>query len=199
MAMAITRINSRSAFMDYVDLRREAEVALARDGHWRSAVLFAATAAEVLLDELLMHLLWERADRPEDAAHLFVDQRQGSIGRVRKEYHPLVGGDWSVKGEGPVATWVKQVAGLRHRVIHSGYEPTAGEADRATRALRDLELYVRDLLADLARRGLFGVRPWSSAVSQDCGSGTLSRAASKNSLPIELSPTGRLLLLAGEL
>lgn len=51
------------AFFTFSDLRREAMVALHRRGDYRSAVLATATAAEVFLDDLLLHLLWETTDQ----------------------------------------------------------------------------------------------------------------------------------------
>ena len=70
-------------FASYTDLRREAFVALHRRGDYRTAVLMAAIAAEMFLDDLLLHMMWEDAVRPEDAAAEFADPRVGVIGRVK--------------------------------------------------------------------------------------------------------------------
>lgn len=132
------------AFASYLEFVREADVALDRDGAYRAAVLFTATACEVLLDDLLAHLLWEERARPEDAAGVF---ESFLTARVKREYHPRLGGQWTVDRDGPVRSWATAVADLRHRVVHGGYEPTLDEARTAAAAARDLNAHLCDLVA----------------------------------------------------
>lgn len=132
---------ARSAFIGYLDFRREAQVALEHDGAYRATVLFIATACEVLLDELLGHLLWEDKVRPEDAAKIF---DSWLVARVKQQYHPRLGGQWNLDRPGPLRDWYLLVAGLRNRVVHSGYEPTLGEAHAAMDAARALEAHLAD-------------------------------------------------------
>lgn len=143
-AAALRHQTARGAFSSYLELVREADVALDRDGAYRTAVLFTATACEVLLDDLLAHLLWEERTRPEDAAGVF-----GSFltARVKREYHPRLGGQWAVDRDGPVRLWSTAIADLRHRVVHGGYEPTLDEARTAAEAARDLNGHLCDLVA----------------------------------------------------
>lgn len=132
---------------DYLEFVRETEVALHLDGSYRAAVLFAATSCEVLFDNLLAHMLWEEGSRPEDVAGLFASGRDGITARVKKHYHPRVGGQWSVDQPGAIRNWFTQVAGLRNRVVHGGYDPSFAEATDASRASAALAAYLGDLLA----------------------------------------------------
>ena len=132
---------------NYLEFVRETEVALSLDGSYRAAVLSAATSCEVLLDNLLAHMLWEEGVRPEDAADLFAAGREGITARVKKCYHPRLGGQWSVDAPGAVHNWFTLVAGLRNRVVHGGYDPTLREAAAASKAAGSLASHLGDLLA----------------------------------------------------
>ncbi|MEV6984805.1 hypothetical protein AB0M95_26585 [Sphaerisporangium sp. NPDC051017] len=135
-----------SAFMAYADLRRQSGVALERLGDYRGAVLAAATAAEVLLDDLLMHLMWEEGMRPEDACGTFANERAGITRRVKVEYAGRIGGLWSLKDPGAISDWANKIASLRNRVIHGGHVPTLGEAREAEKCLNRLEEFIVNLL-----------------------------------------------------
>jgi len=132
---------------NYLEFVRESEVALSLDGSYRAAVLFAATSCEVLLDNLLAHMLWEEGVRPEAAAGMFAAGREGIAARVKKQYHPRLGGQWSVDKPGAIGNWYTAVAGLRNRVVHGGYDPGFKEAQGASRAAKALATYLGDLLA----------------------------------------------------
>lgn len=138
---------NRAAFTGYLEFVREADVALDLHGDYRAAVLFCATACEILLDDLLAHLLWEDKIRPEEAAATF-DSWLAS--RVRSQYHPRLYGTWSVEHPGPLADWHQCVAGLRNRVVHAGYEPSLDEARTARQAAAALETWVADRVATRA-------------------------------------------------
>lgn len=144
---AIEMQSVRRVFTPFLDLRREADVALRRDGDTRACVIFAGSAAELLLDDLLAHLLWEEGLRPEQAVSVF--EGVGVIARVRTEYHGrLRGAGWSLHDTGPVRAWNDRLAAARHRAVHAGYEPTLDEAYAAFDALNGLERFVGDRLAD---------------------------------------------------
>lgn len=137
---------SRPGFVtDYLEFVRESQVALELQGSYRTAVLFAATACEVLLDSLLAHLLWEEGTRPEDAAPVF---DTWLTARVKREYHNRIGGQWDTTRPGPVADWSTLVAGLRNRVVHGGHEPALAEARTAGDASATLSTHLGDLLAE---------------------------------------------------
>jgi hypothetical protein len=144
LSAAMRHQASDGPFASHLDFVREAEVALVRDGAHRAAVLFTATACEVLLDDLLAHMLWQERVRPEDAAAVF----DGWLtARVKTQYHPRLGGNWSLDRPGPVAAWSTDVAALRNRVVHGGYEPSLAEARSAADAAQDLNTYACDLVA----------------------------------------------------
>ncbi|WP_148576172.1 hypothetical protein [Nocardioides caldifontis] len=130
----------------YLEFVREGEVALDLNGDPRASVILFATASEVLLDEVLAHVLWETAMRPEEAAAVF-DAHPGLVQRVKSQYHQRLGGDWSVDSTGAVAGWFIHVSSLRNRVVHSGYEPTTIEARTARSSAGALQEYIADRLS----------------------------------------------------
>ncbi|MDR1450299.1 MAG: hypothetical protein LBI84_08900, partial [Propionibacteriaceae bacterium] len=138
----------------YLDFLREANVALHRDGARRSAVIFVATACEILFDDTLAHLLWEEGMRPEDAAHKVYDRWDTVSKRVKSAFAPRLGGIWSLDLDGPVKRWFVNVSGLRNRVVHGGYEPTSAEASLALESASNLATHMSDLIAD--RVGKYG-------------------------------------------
>lgn len=148
LTTAIYQQAGHGVFTSHLDLVREADVALDVDGAYRASVLFTATACEVLLDDLLAHMLWQERVRPEQAAEVF----EGWLtARVKAQYHPRLGGNWSVDRDGPVRRWSTNVAALRNRVVHGGYEPTLDEARAAAEAAEALQFYLGDLIAAKAQ------------------------------------------------
>lgn len=160
----------------YLEFVREGGVALELDGDTRAAAVFFATAAEVLLDEALAHLLWESAMRPETAAAAF-DAQPWLTARVKALYHPRIGGSWDVSSDCPVGWWFVNTSGLRNRVVHAGYEPSLGEAAQARDSVFDLqgfladrvcahlETYPRTALALAGRPGLEARGLWGESIA----------------------------------
>lgn len=134
----------------------EAEQTLTVDGDFANAIVMAAQACEILLDGVLGLMLWEETGgAPEstgdvDAAAAVLATPLAS--RVKKEYHPRLGGQWNPLGASPVGEWSRKVAGPRNRVVHRGFRPTADEAADALNAMRGLDDYVTELLAAQARK-----------------------------------------------
>jgi hypothetical protein len=145
--VALQQQSYRGFITDYMEFVRETQVALSLEGSYRSVALFAATSCEVLLDNLLAHMLWEEALRPEEAAAIFDSGKSGITARVKKHYHSRLGGQWSVDEPGAIHDWFKQVASLRNRVVHSGYDPSFTEAAAASQAASALATSLGDLLA----------------------------------------------------
>ncbi len=135
-----------SPFAAYADLRREISVQLHQDGNDRVAVVVAATAAEVLLDAILLHLLWQEHLPPPEAAHL-LDQTRGHKNRVLTHLPSRLGGNWDPTGNSPVGRYFTNVVELRHRVVHAGFVPSREAALLAQRVIQDLEQFVGDQLA----------------------------------------------------
>lgn len=136
---AMSGAERRHAFAVYAEFIRESRLALERDGDYRAAVVFSATAAEVLLDDLLSYLLWEEGNRPEEGAIVF--DKGFLLSRVRSEYHPRLGGDWGPSSQ-PIEAWRLFTASVRHRVVHAGHEPDVEAARRAVEATGALEDFV---------------------------------------------------------
>jgi len=139
-------------FASYVETWLAGVRALDRDGDCRAAVLAFATACEILLDDLLKHLLWHEAVRPEAAAAIFADPRNGTLSRSQAQLSVMLKGDWSVSGEGAFAAWQRDVATLRNRVIHAGHNPSRDEAFACRESATALEQYVIDKLSGVRNR-----------------------------------------------
>lgn len=133
-------------FAAYVSTRTAASRFLERDGDYRGAILSAATACELLMNDVLLHVLWHEAVRPEDAAVLFSDPRVGILKRSQSGLSPRLKGDWSLPRNGALSGWDANVAKLRHRVIHAGFVPSRAEAKQAVESMFDLERFVLDRL-----------------------------------------------------
>lgn len=131
-------------FWPYADLRREALAALWLRGDYRAAILAAATASEVLLDTLLLHLLWVEGTAVEETAALF--DESALTARVKRQYSGRIGGRWDLSGNDPVSNWHSATAAMRNRVAHAGYEPALDEARTAIQGTLRLEVHLMDLV-----------------------------------------------------
>lgn len=97
-------------------------------------------------------LLWEES-LSEDNTEEAIDVLTGDLARrVRSHYHPRLGGQWVLRGAGPLSRWYEVTAGLRNRVVHRGYRPSSNEAESSLQALHDLEKFIADLLAERSQR-----------------------------------------------
>jgi hypothetical protein len=130
-------------------------------GDYVTTVLHCATAAEVLIDRLLLMLCWEEKMTPADAAAKFVEGQMAK--RLQGELAPRLGGRWQRDQPGPVHDWYHAVARPRNRVIHGGYTPSEESAGEALRATRSLEKFAFDRLAahrnDYPRSTLMTIAP----------------------------------------
>jgi hypothetical protein len=132
------------AFNSYLDLYRDADSAMRQQGDTRSAALLFALSAESLLDEVLLHLKWEEAQTPEQAAASWID---GLDTRVKREYSSRLGGPWDPKGAGTIGLWTRHVADLRNRIVHGAYIPSSAEAQLARETVDSLLKFLGDQLA----------------------------------------------------
>src|SRR5699024_10702366 len=109
----------------------------------RIAAMLTGIAAETLLDELLLSLMWEERITPEKAA----ERWGGTItSRVKKEFQNRLGGRWNLKSAGEVKNWGNDIAYLRNRVAHSAYVPSFEEATLALSRLGELIRFLVDRL-----------------------------------------------------
>jgi hypothetical protein len=131
-------------FAAHLDLHREAQIALHRLGDHRLAVLLLGISSESLFDELLLHLLWEEAKTPEEAAIGWVD---GLDSRVKSQLPHRLRGSWDFSRGGAISDWAMSVAALRNRVAHAGYVPLEAESQRAMQVVNALVIHLCDRLA----------------------------------------------------
>jgi hypothetical protein len=118
-------------------------------GQYLQAVVLVATACEVLLGDLLAHLLWEECATPDAAAEVMV---RPFATKLTSEYHGRLGGRWTTTGGGPIAEYERQLLHVRHRAVHAGANPSLEEARSAFRAADHLEHFISDRLATSVRR-----------------------------------------------
>lgn len=139
-----SRLSVGDPAVAYMERVTDALFAYRELGKNAEAVVHLATACEVLLDGLLGMLLWEDQNPESDAAIIF---SKDITPRVKTEYAPLLGGQWSLS-LGAVGNWYEKVGGLRNRVVHAGYQPGDRETEQSFDAVNDLATYVLDRLYD---------------------------------------------------
>ncbi len=144
---------SDKAFSGYLALSLDARRYFSRDGDYRGSVLAAATAAEALLMEALMHASWETGEAPETMAEKLKGPQ-----RIRDRFPQLAslfGGTWDVQRAEALRDWDIAIAAVRNSVVHAGYAPTLAEARAAMDALGMVErFFVARLLDDRNRKRL---------------------------------------------
>jgi hypothetical protein len=133
----------------YLELAAEADAFLYRDGDTRNSVILIAAACEVLLDVLLLALLWESGQTPEEAASLF-GRGESITRRVKTRYQHWIGGTWQLDQPGPVQGWFERVADLRNRCLHTGLRPSRDDATSARDSADALRLFIIERLKDSA-------------------------------------------------
>ena len=133
----------------YLDAVREARVADVLRGEYKTAAIYYASAGEVLLQDLLLHLMWEEGLTPQQASDEFDSVRAGLRSRVRTLYQPRLKGGWDLK-RNPLRAWDIDTADLRNRAVHAGYDPTLDECRASYDALMGLEQFVCNRLASNA-------------------------------------------------
>ncbi|MCU1600643.1 MAG: hypothetical protein JWO22_1352 [Frankiales bacterium] len=137
-----------TTFSAFEELRREAIISLRRGGDHRITLVMAAAASERLIEELYVHLSWEAGDDHDDVATELQNRRE-VLPRIGNWFAPLLGGCWDLNTHPPLLAWRDDVARLRNRVVHSGYEPTRHEAAAALAGLADLTGYFSERLSHL--------------------------------------------------
>lgn len=138
-------MNSGNPLFIWCERFVEARRALTVEGQYGTAVTLSNTASEVLLDSLLATLMWESGKDPREVANIFAEGRLAR--RVKSHFAELLGGDWALDGNGPVADWFHKCYRLRHRVVHGGYAPSHLESQIALTSVHQLSMYCWDRLA----------------------------------------------------
>lgn len=114
-------------------------------GCYREAVIYAQSSVEVFLSTLLTKIMEIEGASPESIESMLQDV--GFATRLRREYHPRLGGRWDVNNAAsPLGSWYANTYQLRNRVVHGGYAPTQYEAKVAIDAAGALRNHVISLI-----------------------------------------------------
>lgn len=140
------------SFSAYHRLRYETMIMLHRRGDYRMTVVSAAIAAEALLNEMLLMLLWDEGRRPEDVAPMFNPDESSVRSRVKSEYSRHLGGNWNLKKKGPVRDWREKVAEPRNAIAHAGFMSTSEQARDSLEALLALEKFLGKRLVEKVQK-----------------------------------------------
>jgi hypothetical protein len=120
-------------------------------GQYRESVIAAQSGVETFLSTLFSKLL-EAEGRTIAEVEQAIEEMP-FIARIRREYHPRIGGQWQPESFGTaVGTWYQQTYLLRNRIVHAGYLPSYEEAQAAYVAATDLIDYVVILLRKRKRK-----------------------------------------------
>ena len=148
----LERLTLGDPFTLYSERRLEARISQSRDGQYAESAIQSAIAAEVLLDGVLGMLLWEESlpsEGTDDASEVLSSDLAR---RIRTQFHPRLGGTWSLKSDGHIRQWYEKTAGLRNRVVHRGYRPHSEESEESLQTVYALERFICDLLAEKSNR-----------------------------------------------
>src|SRR5258708_6429834 len=131
----------------FYNIRREALLSY-DSGSTIVAGILLGMAAEILLDELLLMILWEEGVLPDQAREIFKNEEtDAAFKRVKSGlYQERIGGNWSVGGTGVIRQWRYHILELRNRIAHIGYEPTQEEMQKGLDTLVELVKHIADLL-----------------------------------------------------
>ncbi|MGW7682261.1 hypothetical protein ACWGID_16080 [Kribbella sp. NPDC054772] len=96
--ISLQRVAENGPHEALTEFRREASVAFWLTGDYRASITWTATAAELLLDEVLQSMMWEEGRRPEDCVSDFTNN-MSIVKRVKTLYPPRLGGSWGDPAE----------------------------------------------------------------------------------------------------
>jgi hypothetical protein len=161
MTIRWQRMRRQDPFTVFVPISSAAARSLYIDGDFTEAVIKAYTAAEVLLDTVLVSLAWEEIEfwpdhtLSRDQVVGWFTRRSTLDTRLANCFKGRLKG-WDVGNRNKLLyLWRTQVARLRHRTIHAGYRPTEQEAASCIDLGRELEEHLKDLLASDSNRSRY--------------------------------------------
>lgn len=134
----------------FYNIRREAFIAY-NQGNSVVASLLLGVAAETMLDELLLMMLWEEGALPKDVHELWRNESSDTtFKRVESDlYSSRLGGEWSSYAKGSVIRkWRYKILELRNKIAHIGYEPTQEEMQEGFDTLIELVSFTADRLCE---------------------------------------------------
>jgi len=145
LAQRQARARVGDPFMLYAKRRLQAEIEIHTNGRPGESVVQIGIAAEVLLGAILGLAMWEEHKRGE----LTVEQAAEVLSlplatRIKQQYGRF--GGKTFPDADPVKHWQTNIADVRNRVVHAGFDPDREQAYAAGEALLALEKYVGDRL-----------------------------------------------------
>lgn len=145
--------DNNGPFLPYIDLEQEALHSLQVTGQYRAGIVALATAFELLFDDLLLSLLWEKKYDPKQAISEYFrddkasDSRPNSITqRVTQHLQSLLGESWVEGSERIVDQWQEKIADLRNLVAHNGELPSETDVSEAIWVHDQLQKHVANCL-----------------------------------------------------
>lgn len=140
------------AFWSYHSHRKQALGALRTEGDYNKALISAATAAELLFDELLRTLLWEDNWDPEHAARQYFTGHENAtvLKRLKRHFAGLLDYDWDPSTCVTLKKWRVGLASPRNWALHNGSRVPRAIAEQAIEALLELDAMVGTRVAQNA-------------------------------------------------
>lgn len=141
---------SPNIFAAFSDMRREANLAYGR-GENLNAIILAGAAAEALLVEVMLLMMWEEDLSCADVARV-LDTKDTVTKKVTSQFSGRLGGQWNLDRPGPVRDWRINLADLRNAAVHGGQTPDDEKIQTAFKALSEVERHLGDRLVANMRR-----------------------------------------------
>lgn len=121
------------------------------EGDAADSIISYQVAAETMLYELWGLLLLEEGTEPQEVERRREDQRFRTL--LSSQLAPRLGGSWDLTLERkPVGCYYVDLYTLRNRIVHGGYQPHDGDAEKAERAYVGLERFVDERLRAKAKQ-----------------------------------------------
>ncbi len=121
------------------------------EGDAADAIISFQIAAEVLLYALWGLLLLEEGVATEEVAKRRYGQPFTSL--LDRELSVRLGGSWDLTStRAPVGRYWSALYKLRNRIVHGGYQPHDGDAERAEKAYVDLDHFIDQRLKAKAKK-----------------------------------------------
>ncbi|WP_146617460.1 hypothetical protein [Arthrobacter globiformis] len=141
---------SPNLFSAFSDMRREGRLAYAR-GENLSAIILAGAAAEALLVEIMLLMMWEE-DLDCTSVAKILDTKDTVTKKVTSQFAGRLGGQWNTRQPGPIRDWRVNLADLRNSAVHAGHFPDDRMIQGAFESLEALERYIGDRLVANMRK-----------------------------------------------
>jgi len=138
-----------NSFDQFYNVRREAMLAFDKGNSLITCIL-VGVAAETLLDELFLSLLWEEGYTPAQARELLRDENSDTtFKRVQQGiFNQKLSGFGTANDKTAVRKWRFKILEMRNKTAHVGYEPSQAEMKEGFDALAELVSFIVDKLCD---------------------------------------------------